>query len=125
MKMLRKIADERIREAMQRGEFDDLAGHGKPLDLDDDSLVPVELRLANRILKNAGYLPEEVRLRADIRALERSIGEAEDDETKLPAMRRLQMLHFRLDAGREGGRPLHLDDAYHRRILDKLGPKPG
>jgi hypothetical protein len=47
-------------EAVSRGEFDDLPGAGRPLDLNDDPLVPQELRVAYRILKNAGYLPPEV-----------------------------------------------------------------
>ena len=42
-------------EAIERGEFDDFPGKGKPLHLgEDDRTVPEELRLAYRMLKNAG-----------------------------------------------------------------------
>ncbi len=54
------IAERKIAEAAERGEFDDLPGRGKPLDLEDDALVPEDLRMAYRILKNAGYVPAEV-----------------------------------------------------------------
>src|SRR5688572_32819466 len=53
--MLDFIAEQRIAEAIANGDFDDLPGSGKPLELDDDALIPEELRLAYRILKNAGY----------------------------------------------------------------------
>ena len=54
------IAERKIEEAAARGEFDGLPGEGRPLDLDDDALVPEDLRMAYRILKNAGYAPQEV-----------------------------------------------------------------
>jgi hypothetical protein len=53
--MLDFLVEQKLLEAVSRGEFDDLPGAGRPLDLDDDPLVPEELRLAYRILKNAGY----------------------------------------------------------------------
>ena len=58
--MLEFIAEQRIAEAIENGDFDNLPGAGKPLELDDDSLVPEELRLAYRILKNAGFVPPEI-----------------------------------------------------------------
>lgn len=56
-KIFDKLAEERIREAIDRGDFDDLPGKGKPLDLEDDRHLPDDLRLAYKILKNAGCLP--------------------------------------------------------------------
>jgi hypothetical protein len=49
-----KIAARCILEAIGHGEFDDLPGKGRPLHLADDTLIPAELRLAFRILRNAG-----------------------------------------------------------------------
>ena len=54
------IAERKIAEAAAQGEFDGLPGSGKPLVLDDDLLVPEEQRMANRILRNAGFVPREV-----------------------------------------------------------------
>ena len=59
--MLEFIAEQRIVEAIAKGELDELPGAGRPLELDDDTLVPEELRVAHRILKNAGVAPPEVR----------------------------------------------------------------
>ncbi len=52
--------DKIIREARDKGAFDDLAGKGKPFRWDDDSLVPDDQRLANQVLKNAGFVPDWV-----------------------------------------------------------------
>ena len=64
------IAERRILQAIARGELDGLPGAGKPLALDDDALVPAETRVANRILKNAGFVPAEMLERREIARLE-------------------------------------------------------
>ena len=86
------LAEKRITEAIARGELDNLPGEGRPLDLDDDALVPEELRLAYRVLKNAGYVPEEVRSLNEIAELERmALGDA-------TAMKKLSLLKARIEA---------------------------
>jgi hypothetical protein len=67
------IAEQKIRAAMERGEFDDLPGEGRPLDLSDDRLVPEGLRMAYRLLKNAGFIPPELEAQKEIRDLEQLI----------------------------------------------------
>jgi len=57
-----------IREAMERGDFDNLAGKGKPLDLDVNPFVPEDKRQAFRILQNAGVAPDWIEQDKDIRA---------------------------------------------------------
>lgn len=55
-----RIAEQRIQAALDEGQLSDLPGKGEPLSLDDDSMVPPELRMGYRILKNAGYIPPEL-----------------------------------------------------------------
>src|SRR5512144_1051817 len=69
MDILAKIAEQRIREAMERGEFDNLPFQGKPIKLDDLAGVPEHLRMGYKILKNAGVLPEEMQLKKEIVSL--------------------------------------------------------
>src|SRR5205823_14703444 len=71
MLVLQLLAERKIEEAITRGEFDDLPGAGRPLELDDDPLVPEDQRVAYRILKNAGYVPPEVQTLKEIADLER------------------------------------------------------
>lgn len=60
------IVEQKIAEAEAQGLFRNLPGTGKPLHLDDDSLVPEEDRVAFRILKNAGYAPPWIELQKRI-----------------------------------------------------------
>ena len=58
--MLDFLVEQRLQDAVSRGELDNLPGSGRPLDLDDDRLVPEDERVAYRILKNAGCVPPEL-----------------------------------------------------------------
>lgn len=90
--MLDLIAERKIAEAISRGELEDLPGQGRPLDLDDDALVPEDLRLAYRILKNAGFVPPEVQALNEIAELERLAG------VDSAAARKLALLKTRIEA---------------------------
>jgi DnaJ family protein C protein 28 len=61
-----KWIDQQIREAQERGEFDNLPGKGKPLDLAPNPYAQ-EQELAFKILKDAGYAPEWIELDKSIR----------------------------------------------------------
>jgi hypothetical protein len=73
-----KIAEEKIREATEKGEFDNLGGKGKPIDLDSYFATPSDLRLGYSVLKSAGCVPEEVELRKEIETLKESIERSDD-----------------------------------------------
>ncbi len=64
-----KIAENKIAEAMENGEFDNLTGKGRPLNFDKLKYVPPELRAGYNVLKNAGFLPVEMDLRQEICSL--------------------------------------------------------
>ena len=66
MKHWESLIDQKIREAMERGEFDDLPGKGKSLDTSENPFEDPELRLAHRMLRNAGFAPSWIEERKDI-----------------------------------------------------------
>ena len=66
-------ADEKIKEAIAKGEFDNLPGKGKPLDLDGYFATPEHLRTGYSILKSADVIPEEMELLRQIEALKKSL----------------------------------------------------
>jgi DnaJ-like protein len=66
-------ADEKIKEAIARGEFDNLPGKGKPLDLDAYFATPGHLRVGYSILKSANIIPEEMELLKQIEGLKKSL----------------------------------------------------
>jgi Domain of unknown function (DUF1992) len=112
------VVEEHIQTAMRRGDFDNLPGSGKPLDLSEDPLVPIEVRVAHRILKNAGLVPPEVFERREIAELDRMIATMTDAVERKRALAKLAVLRTQLGARR--GRCLAFNAGYARKIIDKL-----
>ena len=87
-----KLIDKMIQEAISRGEFDNLEGKGKPLDLDAYFATPEDVRMGYSVLKSNKFVPEDVdRLR--------EIGELKESQrtcTDIPEKSRiLKILHDR------------------------------
>lgn len=77
------IIEQHIQKAQREGAFDNLPGAGKPLNLDDGHEdAPADSRMAFKILKNAGYFPEEVTLLKDINSLKKRVQEIPEDEVE-------------------------------------------
>lgn len=120
MYLLDKLAEEKINTAMQRGEFNNLPGAGLPLPDEDLSLVPEELRMTYKILKNSGYIPPELELHNQIHSLESLIQQNPDSSMKRQYLKKLHCLYLRLDTGRERQLNLALQNEYYEKILARL-----
>jgi len=98
MNFLRNIAEARIREAIERGELDDLPLRGKPIRVEDLSRVPDDLRVGFMVLKRAGVLPEEMQLQKEIVTLADLIRACEDDGQRERLRKRMneRQLQFRI-----------------------------
>ena len=79
---LEKHIDKLIREAMDRGEFKDLKGEGKPLDLDAYFATPEDVRLGYSVLKSNDFVPEEVDRLKEIGELRGQIASCTDEEER-------------------------------------------
>jgi hypothetical protein len=77
-----RIVEAIIKEAMERGEFDNLPGKGKPIDLTEYFETPEEVRLANSVLKNAGMTSREVELLKEIAELKQILAALLDVKKK-------------------------------------------
>ena len=71
-----RIAEQRIREAMEAGEFDNLPNAGQRIDLEGYFSLPSHLRMAWSVLKSADCLLAEVLLLNDVARLEREVAQA-------------------------------------------------
>lgn len=120
MSLFDSLAEQRILEAERRGEFADLPGAGRPLALEDDPLVPEEMRVAYRVLKNAGFVPPEVEEIRTLRELEACVATTEDEAARSRAVRKLQALSLRLAESRDRRRPLAIDARYRHKVLARL-----
>ncbi len=120
-----KIADERIKEAVKRGDFDDLPGKGRPLTLEDDSHLPADIRLAYKILKNANCLPPELELRKEIKTTEALLSGMKDTQQKYRHMKRLNYLIMKLNMTRRTSVSLEKNQHYYDRIVEKMDAEKG
>jgi hypothetical protein len=123
MEFFAKLAENRIKEAMEAGEFDNLQGQGQPLNLGDDSHIPPELRLAYKILKNADCLPPELTLRREVVQLQDLVAALPDEAEKLKQMRRLNFLVMKLDMMRPVSPQLLEHEFYTPKVLERLESK--
>ena len=57
-----------IQEAVERGDFKDLPGKGKPQQFDDNPYISPEVRMVNRMLKDKGFAPRWIEVDKEIRA---------------------------------------------------------
>ncbi len=78
-----KSVESIIREAMERGEFDNLKGKGKPLDLSAYFETPEDLRMAYSVLKNAGMVSAEVELLQEIAALKERLASTYEESQRI------------------------------------------
>ena len=81
-KVVDKFIDEQIRKAIEAGEFDNLPGKGKPIDLRPYFETPEDLRMAYSILKSNNFVPEEIEMLKDIEALKKRLETCADEEQK-------------------------------------------
>ena len=120
---LHRLAEERIRDAIQRGEFDNLPGRGKPLNLEDDRHIPEDLRLAYKVLKNAGCLPPELELKKEISKAEELLSSMEDEGQKYRQLQRLNFLIMKLNEMRRGSVQWEEKQLYYEKMVEKVGVK--
>ncbi len=115
-----KIVEERIRRAMENGEFEGLDGAGEPLTLEDDSHLPVDLRLAYKILKNAECLPPEIELRKDIEKTEDLLSAFPETVEKYRLLKKLNFLILKLNAMRQTSIANEIPQHYAGMIVSRL-----
>jgi hypothetical protein len=95
--LFQRIAEQRILEAQRAGAFDNLPGKGKPLELEDLSWVPDDLRIGYMVLKNANVLPPEAELLKDIHTIEDLLKHVEDEGQRRALAKSIQWKMIRLD----------------------------
>ena len=76
---LNKIIEEQIKNAIEAGEFDNLEGAGRPLDLNSYFDQPADLRMGYSVLKSAKIVPEEVDRLKEIGELKEKIRNCADE----------------------------------------------
>jgi hypothetical protein len=91
------LSEDKIKQAIKDGEFKELPGMGKSLELEDLSHIPPELRISYKILKNANMMDEDIELKKAIHTLEQLIAQCPDEMEKEKLQVQLNEKAFQLD----------------------------
>ena len=118
--LIERLAEQRIQEAQRKGEFENLPGKGKPLELADYSSLPEDLRMAYHLLKNANVLPPEAELLKDIHILEDLLKHVEDEGERKSLAKSLQWKMMRLDMLKRRSLDLRSARSYGRKLIEKF-----
>jgi hypothetical protein len=118
--LFQRVAEQRILEAQRNGAFDNLPGKGKPLELEDLSWVPEELRIGYHVLKNAHVLPPEAELLKDVHRLEDLLKHVEDEGERRALVKSIQWKMIRLDMLKRRSLDLNSVRAYSRKLVAKF-----
>jgi hypothetical protein len=122
MDIIWRIAEDKIRESIKNGEFANLPGFGKPMELEDLSHIPEDLRIGYLMLKNAGYVSEEADLKKELMSIEDLIRCCEDESEKEKLQKKLNEKLLRLNMlmkKRKSSNSVALRD-YQERINEKF-----
>lgn len=122
MKMLfysQIVAEDKIKRAIKEGQFENLEGAGKPLPKDEAELLPPEMRMAYRILKNAGYTSPITQDNKEIAKIADMLDETEDEQERYRQMQKLNVLSERMNM--RLNRPVNLEvEEYFERVVRKV-----
>lgn len=89
MDLFHIVSEDRIKKAYKDGEFENLPGLGKPMEIEDLSAIPEELRMAYRLMKNAGFTEGESQLRQEMMTIEELIKKCDDSTEKASLQNKL------------------------------------
>ena len=94
---IEKFVEEQVRKAIEAGEFDNLPGKGKPIDLKAYFETPEDLRTAYSILKSNNFAPEEVELFKEIQSLRSRLESCADGDRRTKLSKEIREKTFSLN----------------------------
>jgi len=86
----------------------------------NDNMVPVELRMAYKILKNAGYLPPEIETKKEIQQIEDLLANCEDERIRVKQIKKLNFLVLKLNTMKGDAANIEGQEEYYRKIVERI-----
>jgi hypothetical protein len=120
LEAIRLIAERKISEAIRKGLLDTQGWRNRPLPMTCDNLVPEELRMAHKILKNAGYLPPEIEAKKEIQQIEELLASCEDECTRVKRIKKLNFLVQKLNIMKGDSVNIESQEEYYRKIVERI-----
>jgi hypothetical protein len=115
-----KIIEKRILQAQKKGFFDNLPGSGRPVDLESERYISQDLRLAYKILKNAGCLPPEIELKKKIVLTEEILAGMEDAAEKYRLLKKLNYLIMTFNATHNRSVRFEVPQQYAHKLVERF-----
>ena len=103
--------------------LDNKEWRNKPLPTTYDSMVPEELRMAHKILKNAGYLPPEIETKKEIQQIEDLLATCEDEYIRVRQIKKLNFLVMKLNAMKGDSVNIETQEEYYRQVVERITVK--
>ena len=88
--------------------------------MEDDSHIPEDLRMAYKLLKNAGYVPEEVLDRKEAQSIVDALEKCGDEQEKVRQMKKLEVVIARIKARHPNAPVLGDDSPYYERVVSRI-----
>jgi len=120
MNIFTMIAEERIMDSMRKGDFENLEGAGRPMVFEDESMIPEDLRMAYKILKNAGFVPPEVTEKKEIATMMDLLENATDEQERYRQIQKLNLMITQSNMRRSKPVSLDKEQEYYERIVSKV-----
>jgi len=120
LEAIRLIADRKINEAIKNGQLNIESWRNRPLPMTNDSMIPAELRMAYKILKNAGYLPPEVETKKEIQQIEDMLTTCDDERFRVKQIKKLNCLVLKLNTMKGAAANIEGQEEYYRKIVERI-----
>ena len=117
---IRVIAERRISKAIEEGLLNVEGWRNKPLPVTYDTMVPEDLRMAHKILKNAGYLPPEIEAKKKIQQIEDLLAACEDECTRVKQIKKLNYLLMKLNLMKGDTVNIESQEEYYRQVVERI-----
>ncbi|MBM7693662.1 hypothetical protein JOC77_003106 [Peribacillus deserti] len=120
------VAEDKIKRSIDEGEFQRLPGYGRPLEIEDESSIPESLRMAYKLMKNAGMLDQqEEALRKELMNLEDLAAYCYDPEERESLKKQLneKLYQFGKVIEKRKSNHSHAFKQYNQKVYDKLSRK--
>ena len=122
LSFIQRMVEEKIREAQRSGTFDNLSGKGEPLELENLSSVPEDLRMAYHLLKNAHVLPPEMELRKGIHSLRDLLKVVEEEGQRKGLLKDIEQKIIQLDLLKRRSLSVTTVNSYSQKLRNRLYP---
>ena len=123
LEAIRRIAERKISEAIRKGHLDTQGWCNRPLPMTNDTLVPEELRMAHKILKNAGYLPPEIEAKKEIQQIEDLLATCKDECIRVKQIKKLNYLIMKLNTMKGYAGNIESQEEYYRQVIERITVK--